>query len=96
MLGRERSLPELSRLTREALETLAKGIADKVSSLLTKLYPRASLSPWRTMTRSSSARPQRIDRRRTASEGRAAHPCLDSKLMPAGWPPPSSCSTASS
>jgi len=27
MLGRERSLPELSRLTREALETLAKGIA---------------------------------------------------------------------
>ena len=27
MLGRERSLPELSRLTREALDTLAKGIA---------------------------------------------------------------------
>ena len=27
MLGRERSLPELSRLTREALDTLAKGIS---------------------------------------------------------------------
>ena len=27
MLGRERSLPELSRLTREALESLAKGLA---------------------------------------------------------------------
>ena len=27
MLGQERSLPELSRLTREALDTLAKGIA---------------------------------------------------------------------
>lgn len=27
MLGQERSLPELSRLTREALDTLAKGIS---------------------------------------------------------------------
>jgi hypothetical protein len=26
MLGRQRSLPELSRLTQEALDTLAKGI----------------------------------------------------------------------
>jgi hypothetical protein len=27
MLGQERSLPELSRLTRAALDTLAKGLA---------------------------------------------------------------------
>ena len=27
MLGQERSLPELSRLTREALDTLAKGVS---------------------------------------------------------------------
>ena len=28
MLGEDRSLPELTRLTREALETLSKGIGD--------------------------------------------------------------------
>ena len=48
MLGEDRSLPELARLCREALETLGKGIGDlpddEVSSILTKLRACVSAS----------------------------------------------------